>query len=92
MAAPPWRTTWTQASRSRAMVIARHTCTLSKGARLWLITTLSLPLFGVSLITIDGAAFLTCSAITLVISVGNETSRRPASSAARRVPRSLMIG
>ena len=65
---------------------------MSKGARLWLMTTLSLPFWPISVTTRLGAFCLTVSAIVFVISSGIETSSRPVCSAASRVPRSVMIG
>ena len=51
---------------------------------------LSLTVCRHGVITIWGTAFLSCSAVVLVISPGNETSSWPAWSAAIRVPRSSM--
>ena len=73
-----------------ARLTARRTAGLSKGGRLWLITTLSLPFWPTSVMTRDGALFFAASAIALVISSGTKASRRPAWRAARRVPRSVM--
>lgn len=75
-----------------ARLIARRTTTLSNGGFLWFMITLSLPIWPVSATTSDGAFALIVSAIVFVISSGIATSRRPACSAASRVPRSPMIG
>ena len=72
--------------------MARRTVRLSKGGRLWFRTTLSLPICPVVATTSAGAFFFVVSAMTFVISSGMEVSSRPAWSAARRVPRSVMIG
>jgi len=52
----------------------------------------SLPLWLVSVTISCGVDFLSVSAMTVVISVGSETSSCPACSAAMRVLRSPMIG
>ena len=74
-----------------ARLIARRTLALSKGGRLWLRMTLSLPFCPTSVITSDGALFLRLSAMVFVTSRGTKASSRPAWRAARRVPRSPMM-
>jgi hypothetical protein len=75
-----------------ARLIARRTVTLSKGGRFTFMITLSLPFWPVSLTTSEGTFFFAVSAMAFVISRGTATSSRPAWSAARRVPRSVMTG
>src|SRR6266851_915029 len=76
--APPWRTPWTKAWRSMARLIARRTFALSKGGRLWLRMTLSLPFCLTSVMTSDGALFLRVSAMVFVTSRGTKASSRAA--------------
>ena len=91
MAAPPWCTAWFSARRSIAWATASRAFTLSKGGFLVFMMTFSFTFSAARVIDICGTAFLSCSAVVLLVSPGKAASTWPACSAATRVPRSLMM-
>ena len=90
MVAPPWCTAWFSPRRSMAWLTAIRTFGLSKGGFLVFMIMFSFTFSAARVNTICGTAFLSCSAVVLLVSPGKAVSTCPACSAATRVPRSLM--